>query len=92
MEQKELTQEELQDLLEHIKAIKALGLVCELVGSWVWVSGKTKEQKEGLKKLGCRWAPKKKVWYYHTGPAHHYRRRSEKDLDEIKAKYGCQKI
>jgi hypothetical protein len=39
-------------------------ITIELVGSWIWVSGDTKEIKEKLKELGFKWASKKKMWYY----------------------------
>ena len=39
-------------------------ITIELVGSWVWVSGDTKEIKDKLKELGFKWASKKKMWFY----------------------------
>lgn len=32
-------------------------------GTWMWVSGNTKPHREELKRLGLRWAPKRKMWY-----------------------------
>lgn len=32
-------------------------------GTWMWVSGDTKPHREELKRLGLRWAPKRKMWY-----------------------------
>jgi hypothetical protein len=60
-------------------------ITIELVGSWIWLSGDTKEIKEKLKELGFKWASKKKMWYYGEmkGKSH-----GEKSLDEIKNKYG----
>jgi len=60
-------------------------IVIELVGSWIWLSGNTKEIKDKLKELGFKWASKKKMWYYGEmkGKSH-----GEKSLDEIKGKYG----
>ena len=60
-------------------------ITIELVGSWIWLSGDTKEIKEKLKELGFKWASKKKMWYYGEmkGKSH-----GEKSLDEIKDKYG----
>ena len=39
-------------------------ITIELVGSWVWVSGDTREIKEKLKEIGFKWASKKKMWYF----------------------------
>lgn len=60
-------------------------ITIELVGSWIWLSGDTKEIKDKLKELGFKWASKKKMWYYGEmkGKSH-----GEKSIDEIKGKYG----
>ena len=60
-------------------------ITIELVGSWIWLSGDTKEIRDKLKELGFKWASKKKMWYYGEmkGKSH-----GEKSLDEIKDKYG----
>jgi hypothetical protein len=39
-------------------------ITIEVVGSWIWVSGNTKEIKETLKDLGFKWAKQKKMWYF----------------------------
>lgn len=64
-------------------------IIIEVVGSWIWLQGDTKAIKEVLKDLGFKWASKKKMWYYGEmkGKSH-----SEKSIDEIKAKYGCQTV
>ena len=60
-------------------------ITIELVGSWIWLSGDTKEIKDKLKELGFKWASRKKMWYYGEmkGKSH-----GEKSIDEIKDKYG----
>jgi len=60
-------------------------ITIELVGSWVWLSGNTKEIKEVLKELGFKWASKKKMWYYGEMKG---RNPKQKSMDEIKGKYG----
>ncbi|KAB7892599.1 hypothetical protein [Poseidonibacter ostreae] len=64
-------------------------IVIELVGSWIWVSGDTKEIKEKLKELGFKWASKKKMWYFGEMKGRNHK---EKSLDEIKSKYGCETL
>ena len=61
----------------------------ELVGSWIWVSGDTREMKEKLKEIGFKWASKKKMWYYGEMKA---KNPNPKSLDEIKAKYGSETL
>ena len=64
-------------------------ITIELVGSWVWVSGDTKEIKDKLKELGFKWASKKKMWFYGEMKG---RNPNEKSIDEIKAKYGSETL
>ena len=61
----------------------------ELVGSWIWVSGDTKEIKEKLKEIGFKWASKKKMWYYGEMKA---KNPNPKSMEEIKAKYGSETL
>jgi DnaJ-class molecular chaperone len=63
------------------------GLIIELVGTWLWVSGETFPYKDVLKSLKFRWSSKKRAWYFHFEP---YHKRSKKNftLDDIKAMYG----
>lgn len=61
----------------------------ELIGSWVWVSGDTKEIKEKLKEIGFKWASKKKMWYYGEMKV---KNPNPKSMEEIKAKYGSETL
>ena len=40
------------------------GLMIELCGSWLWIGGNTREHKDALKTMGCRWSSNKKLWYW----------------------------
>ena len=64
-------------------------ITIELVGSWVWVSGDTREIKDKLKEIGFKWASKKKMWFYGEMKG---RNPNEKSIDEIKAKYGSETL
>ena len=72
---------------EVLEKIAGLDLNIELIGSWLWVTGNTKEYKELLKSLGFRWASKKLAWYMHFTP---YQKRSRKtiSLDRARHLYG----
>lgn len=61
----------------------------ELIGSWVWVSGDTKEIKEKLKEIGFKWASKKKMWFYGEMKKRNHK---EQSLEDIKAKYGSETL
>jgi flavorubredoxin len=64
-------------------------ILIEVVGSWIWLSGDTKEIKDKLKDLGFKWASKKKMWYFGEMKG---RNPQEKSLEEIKNKYGCETL
>jgi ubiquitin len=64
-------------------------ILIEVVGSWVWLSGETKEIKDKLKDLGFKWASKKKMWFYGEMKG---RNPNEKSMEEIKGKYGCETV
>lgn len=71
--------------------LKCQGLVIELCGSWLWVTGNTKENAGTLKELHFRWSKNKAAWYFHFEP---YRKHSKNtmDLDSIRAMYGSQRF
>ena len=64
-------------------------ITIELVGSWIWLSGDTKEIKDKLKELGFKWASKKKMWFYGEMKG---RNPKEKSMEEIKGKYGSETL
>lgn len=80
--------EEFREIIE--KLLKLDGLEVELCGSWLWIGGNTKENKEQLKAAGCRWSSKKKLWYWRSEENAHFKRRGGKEMSEIRAKYGSQ--
>lgn len=79
---------------EFIEIINVLvrmgGLEIELCGSWLWIGGNTRENKDGLKAAGCRWSNNKKLWYWHhEEPGKHWRR-GNSTMNDIRRKYGSQ--
>jgi len=76
------------------KLINLQGITIELCGTWLWITGVKKEDKEKqdiLKELGFKFSGKKIAWYYHSGQ---YRKKSKKNLtiDEIRNMYGSEKV
>lgn len=77
---------------EIILAVMDLeGIEIELVGSWIWVSGNTREHKAVLKENGFLWASKKLMWYWRPEQYKSFSRKS-KSMSEIRNKYGSEKI
>lgn len=74
-----------KDLINEL--MKFEGVVIEVIGSFVWLSGNTKPYKEQIKALNFKWHTKKFVWYL---APQDYRKRSRKnyELDEIRNMYG----
>lgn len=91
----EYTKETTETAAEFAGIINALlkldGLVIELCGSWLWITGNTKEHKDSIKALGFKWSKNKAAWYFHFEP---YRKHSRKSvsLEKIRFMYGSQKF
>lgn len=84
------TPEEFRDIV--MKLIILQGIEIELCGSWIWISGKTYENREALKACGCRFSHNKKMWYWRheeDSSAYHGKPIS---MDDIREKYGSDKI
>lgn len=62
--EKENTQapEEFSDMIE--KLFKFENITIEILGSWIWVTGNTRNYKDQLKELGFLFSSKKSAWYF----------------------------
>lgn len=83
------TPEEFRQVIEKI--INIPGIIIELCGSWIWISGETRAFKDQIKAAGCFWASKKKMWYWRA-PEDAVHTRSHKTMEEIRTKYGSEII
>jgi len=72
--------------------IKLSGIVVEIVGNWLWISGNTKTHKDTLKVIGCRFAPKKFMWYFRPEDFKMSKNKKPKNMRDIYDKYGCERI
>ena len=82
--------EENQQFKEILQKIIPFNIEIEIIGCWIWCFN-CYGYKDRLKELGFRWAPKRKAWIWHADP---YRRHHSKEipLEEIREKYGAQKV
>ena len=73
-------------------AMELEGLIIELCGVWIWISGDTKTHKAALKEAGYKWAAKKKQWYFRPAgfKSRGYKRQSS--MEEIRGKYGSRQF
>lgn len=74
-----------------LNAIMGLGLIIEICGAWIWVSGNTKPHKETLKTAGFQWAPKKMQWYFRPEDYKSGRHKTW-SMKAIREKYGSEII
>lgn len=78
-----------KELIEKIEVFANLpGLVIELIGKWIWVSGDTKSVKDLLKEHSFRYASKKQLWYFRQETEAQRYHKSDKTIEEIRQKYG----
>jgi curved DNA-binding protein CbpA len=89
------TAEDQEDFLKYPEIINQIigleGLIIELIGSWIWISGNTYPHRGILKQIGFYFAPKKVMWYYRPSEFKSVNR-SPKSIDEIRVKYGSDVI
>lgn len=84
----ESTDETAAEFIDIIsKLVRLPGIIIELCGSWLWITGETRAVKDELKEIGFRWSKNKTAWYYHRGE-YYKKGKSEMSLDDIRIKYG----
>jgi len=78
--------EELREKVEIV--INLPGVVVEIIGSWIWVTGNTREVKDQLKAAEFKFSKQKVAWFWHCG---YYRKRSRKhfEMDDIRSMWGA---
>jgi hypothetical protein len=64
---------------------------CEVIGTWIWVSGGTYNYKAQLKDLGFKWSKNKQSWYWHS---EFYRKYSRKkfSMEDIRSMFGSTEL
>ena len=80
----EETGEQFRAIINALLSLK--GCKVELIGRWIWITGDTRQHKEKLKELGCRYCPKKQAWNYHH-PSDASRSRRPHQMDELRTMY-----
>lgn len=79
-----------ENKLKELKALSLPNIKVELCGTWIWITGDTKPVKEQLKELGCKWAPKKKKWFWRKPTDKKFWKKGELDMDAIRMKHGSE--
>lgn len=67
------------------------GVLIEICGNWIWLTGNTKPYKDRIKAAGYYWASKKNSWYFR--PAEwKSSSRGRYDMDTIREKFGSDSV
>ncbi|OFX58741.1 MAG: hypothetical protein A2046_17150 [Bacteroidetes bacterium GWA2_30_7] len=86
-----LTDEEQQDFIKYPEIINQIigleGIIIELIGDWIWISGNTYPHRKILKQIGFYFASKKVMWYFRPAD-YKSSNKSPKTIDSIRSKYG----
>lgn len=79
--------EAFKDIIDQL--IKCDGLIIEICGSWLWITGNTKPNKKILSDNGFTWRSKKGAWSLGDKSKIHH---SELSMDRIRDLYGSKVI
>lgn len=80
---------EYKDIINAI--IHLQGIKIEIIGSWIWLTGNTREYKDIFKNLKFKWSSKKLAWYYHNEP---FKKRSKNqyDMNGLRNLFGTEEV
>lgn len=83
------TSAEFKDIIE--KLLHMEGVIIEIIGCFIWLSGNTKDNKEAIKALGFKFSGNKKIWY--KSPAG-YRKHNKKQwyISDIRNTFGSEVV
>ncbi len=83
------TPEQFTEIIDKIINLKDVKI--EIIGTWIWLTGNTKEYKDYLKELKFSYSGDKQAWYFHTTP---YKKRSKnlKSMDELRILFDTTEI
>ena len=79
-------EEELIDKINELLALNLSEIVIALIGTWIWITGETKQHKELLKTAKCKWHGKRKCWFLSTQKKTRYNNKAS--LSDLASSYG----
>jgi Antirestriction protein (ArdA) len=78
---------------QALKGISGLGLTVEVCGTWIWVSGDTRNYRDLLDTLGFQWSLRKNAWYFQPeGSKRSKGYRGSWSMEKIRSTYGSEQI
>ena len=90
-----LDKSEMEKVINKLKdADTSADMSLEVCGSWLWIDGETYKHKDVLRQAGCKWAVKKRMWYWK--PANYsrpwFKSSREYSLDDIRNEHGSLRV
>lgn len=83
------TAQEFADIITKI--INCDGIVIEIIGSWVWVSGNTYPHRVTLHNAGFTWSKSKRAWY-NAGEPLQGKRRGHYSMNGLRNLWGSEVV
>ena len=83
------TPEEFINIIDRL--IRFEGITIEIIGSFIWVSGNTREYKDQLKEMGFKWSSNKIVWYL-APEGYKKRNKQQFSMDTIRSMFGSEEV
>ena len=79
-------EEEIINKINELLALRLTGAEIALIGTWIWITGQTKQYKELLKEANCKWHSKRKCWFFSTQKKTRWNKNAS--LDDLANSYG----
>ncbi len=79
------TEEAIINKIDELMALRLSDIEIALIGTWIWITGETKQHKEALKAAKCKWHGKRKCWFFTTRKG---KWNSKASLSDLASTYG----
>lgn len=92
--EKKVTHHDINDGYREIieKIVFLEGIKIEIMGSWIWISGRTYNYADTFRKLTFKWSANKKAWYWYQGIDRKKFYKGHHNLNEVRRIWGCQEV
>lgn len=77
---------EIMELIYKFLELKLQNVTISLIGTWLWITGDTKPNKDAIKGLGFKWHGKRKAWYWRKFASSRYAKNLS--LNDLAGNYG----
>lgn len=82
-----------REVINALARFAAAGVLhIEICGSWLWISGKTREYKDYIRAAGCWWSANKGMWYWHPADKGRHWHKRPLSIDQIRDRYGSEAV